>query len=272
MSDYLTGIFPGISHAEYHSMTEYVSNSYLGRLDRCPAAAKVPQEDTPTFAFGRAFHSFLLDGSDTFVKNFTVAPEINRRTKDGKEAWEKFYERNKDKTVISIEDMTTIEDMYSAVSIHPIATALLNKGRSETSIFWTDDETGLRCKVRPDRIPDGDHGVILDLKTVQSADIMAFTRSVMNYGYAREAGMYIEGFNSVSNAKVDAFCFICVEKEKPYRVEVYTLEDLFIDYGKKEFRRLIQIEAECRKRQFWPNWKYGEIRELYLPNWAGGGF
>ena len=139
------------------------------------------------------------------------------------------------------------------------------------SVFWTDEKTGLPCKCRPDRIPAGDHGVILDLKSVRSADIHAFTSACMTYGYAREAGMYIEGFNAVSNAKVDAFVFICVEKEPPYRTEVYTLEDLFIEYGRKEFHRLINIEAECRKNDLWPHWKNQEIRNLYVPNYAGGG-
>jgi hypothetical protein len=92
----------------------------------------------------------------------------------------------------------------------------------------------------------------------------------MSYGYAREAGMYIEGLNSVSNAKVDAFVFICQEKDPPYRVEVFTMEDMFIDYGKHEFHRLINIERDCRKKQFYPNWKFEEIKTLYLPNYAGG--
>ena len=39
------GIYKGISHKDYHTMTEIVSNSYLGRLDRCPAAAKVAFPD-----------------------------------------------------------------------------------------------------------------------------------------------------------------------------------------------------------------------------------
>jgi len=266
------GIFPNVSHNDYHAMKDIASNSYLGRLDKCPAAAKVPMEDTPALLFGRAFHSFILDGEDSFKRDFAVSPPVDRRTKDGKLAYAQFCEGNKDKTIIDTDDVYTIEAMYSAVATHPFAAPLLMVGRSEMSVFWTDEKTGLPCKCRPDRIPDGDHGVILDLKSVRSADIHSFTRDVMTYGYAREAGMYIEGFNTVSNAKVDAFVFICVEKEPPYRTEVYTLDDLFIEYGKQEFRRLIEIEADCRKAGYWPNFKHSEIKQLYLPNWAGGSF
>jgi hypothetical protein len=264
------GIYPNISHDAYHKMTEVVSNSYLGRLNHCPASANIPMAETPALTFGRAFHSFILDGVKSFQRDFAVSPGIDKRTKEGKAAYALFCEESGDKTVISQDDMDSIEEMYGAIVTHPIAAKLLMEGRSEMSVFWTDEKTGLPCKCRPDRIPDGDHGVILDLKSVRSAEIHAFTSACMTYGYAREAGMYIEGFNTVSSAKVDAFVFICVEKEPPYRIEVYTLEDLFIEYGKKEFRRLINIEKECRDNDFWPHWKNEEIKTLYLPNYAGG--
>lgn len=264
------GIYPKISHKEYHDMKDVVSNSYLGRLNHCPASAKVPQEETPALTFGRAYHSFVLDGQESFDREFAVEPETDKRSKEGKAAYAAFCEKNGDKTVISQDDFQSICDMYSALAVHPIAAKLLLEGRSEMSVFWTDEDTGLPCKCRPDRIPEGDHGVILDLKTVRSADIHSFTSACMTYGYAREAGMYIEGFNSVSSAKVDAFVFICQEKDTPYRVEVYTMEDMFIEYGRKEFHRLIGIEKECRDNGFWPHWKNKEIRQLYLPNWAGG--
>lgn len=264
------GIYQNISHADYHAMTDIVSNSYLGRLDKCPAAAKVPMEETPALTFGRAFHSYVLDGQASFERDFAIAPDIDKRTKEGKAEWQLFCEVNAGRTIISMNDMTAIEEMFGAIAIHPFAGPLLQVGRSEMSVFWTDEDTGLPCKCRPDRIPDGEHGVILDLKSVRSADLHAFTSACMNFGYGREAGMYIEGMNAVSSSKVDAFIFICVEKDAPYRTEVYTLEDLFIDYGKKEFHRLIQIEAKCRKDGYYPNYKNDEIKTIYLPNWAGG--
>jgi hypothetical protein len=264
------GIYPNISHSEYHAMKDVVSNSYLQRLNACPAAAKVPMVETPALTFGRAFHSFVLDGEESFKRDFAVLPDMDRRTKEGKAAYALFCEESGDKTIIDAENMETSEAMYSALATHPIAAKLLLEGRSEMSVFWTDEETGLSCKCRPDRIPDGDHGVILDLKTVRSAEIHAFTSACMSYGYAREAGIYIEGLNAVSSSKVDAFVFICIEKDAPYRVEVYTMEDLFIEYGKKEFHRLIGIEAACRESGFWPHWKSDEIKTLYLPNYAGG--
>ena len=264
------GLYPDISHKVYHAMDSIVSNSYLGRLDKCPANAKIPMPDTPALIIGRAFHSIVLDGLESFKKHFAVLPDIDKRTKEGKAAYAQFCEENGAKEVISLPDYEILAEMLSAVATHPIASKLMMEGRSEMSVFWTDEETGLPCKCRPDRIPDGEHGVILDLKSVRNADVHAFTNAVMNYGYAREAAFYIDGFNAVSSAKVDAFVFICVEKEPPYRVETYCLEELFVEDGRREYRRLMATEVECRKNQFWPNYQYSEIMTLYMPGWAGG--
>jgi exodeoxyribonuclease VIII len=264
------GLFPDIKHKVYHAMGDIVSNSYLGRLDKCPANAKIPMPDTPTLIFGRAFHSIVLDGLESFHKNFAVLPDTDRRTKEGKAAYALFCEESGDKDIISVADYEILAEMFSAIAVHPIASKLMLEGRSEMSVFWTDLETGLPCKFRPDRIPDGEHGVILDLKSVRDADVHAFTRAVVNYGYAREAAFYIDGFNAVSSAKVDAFIFICVEKEKPYRTEVYVLDELFVEDGRREYRRLMQVEAECRKNQFWPNFQYSEIMPIFMPGWMGG--
>jgi hypothetical protein len=264
------GLYPDIDHAKYHAMTDEVSNSYLSRLDKCPANAKIPLEDTPTLLIGRAFHSILLDGLETFKKDFAVLPDMDRRTKDGKLAYAQFCEENGGKQIISLDDYESIAAMYSAVATHPIASKLLLEGKSEMSVFWTDQRTGLPCKCRPDRIPDGDHGVILDLKSVRDADAHAFTRDIMRYGYARQAAFYIDGFNAVSDAKVDAFVFICVEKVAPYRTEVYVLDDPFIEFGRQEYRWLLDVEKDCREKNEWVNYKHSEIHTLSMPGWAGG--
>ncbi len=38
------GVYYDIPAAEYHAMEGYISNSYLSRLNICPAAAKVPRK------------------------------------------------------------------------------------------------------------------------------------------------------------------------------------------------------------------------------------
>jgi len=66
------GIYQNISNKEYHAMTDIVSNSYLGRLAKVPAAAKIPLEETEAMKFGRAFHCYVLEGVEIFKTQFTI--------------------------------------------------------------------------------------------------------------------------------------------------------------------------------------------------------
>lgn len=263
------GIFPDISHKEYHADGSAVSNSYLSRLAKCPANAKLKQDETPSLLFGRAVHAYILEGPEAFNSQFAVYPKsIDRRTKDGKQEYSAFLVDNKGKDIISEDDYGTITSMADSVIRHPFAVKLLCQGRSEQSVYWIDKETGIYCKCRPDRIPDGDHGVIVDLKTTADARPKQFLSSVMSYGYDRQAGMYLEGLNAVSSMKVDAFVFIAVEKTAPYMVACYTLSDQFLEYGKIKFHNMLHLEQMCRENDEWPSYQDAELQELEMPNWA----
>ena len=275
------GIYKNISHEDYHNKIDAVSNSYLGRLDRVPAAAKIPQEETDTFAFGRAFHVYLLEGDQEFYKGFSVCETIptkpNKRSTDKTigtyQAW---LESLNGKTPVSIDDYNELVKMRTSAFNHPFASKLLSEGVPETTLIWQDEETGLMCKARPDHTPDGNKGVLLDLKSTKNASEYAFRSDCVKYGYAREAGIYTEGFArlTAANYKDLIFAFIAVEKDPPYRVEVYTLDVDFLDYGVMEFRRLLNIEKKCRDNNFWPNYKNAGAQELqkpsYLKSWEWG--
>ena len=53
------GIYPNIPFREYLKI-EAVSNSYLGRLDECPAKGLIPRKDTDSLGLGRAVHTVVL--------------------------------------------------------------------------------------------------------------------------------------------------------------------------------------------------------------------
>jgi len=264
------GVYADISHDAYHAMMDRVSNSYLSRLDNCPAKARITQDDTPAMAFGRAFHSMILDGAESFNRSFAIAPDMNLRTKDGKEQMAQFAAENAEKTIITQSDNDKIIEMLNAAFRHPFALKLLAQGRSEVSVLWIDPETGIACRCRPDKVPDGNKGVMVDLKSVADASPKAFLNAVLRYGWHREAGVYIEGWNAINGKdSIDSFVLIAVEKEPPYRVEVYVLDDDFLRYGRNEFHRLLNIEKQCREDNFYPHYKSADPVELPLPQWFG---
>jgi hypothetical protein len=259
------GIYYDLSHDDYHAMQGYVSNSYLSRLAICPAAAKVPQEETDAMTFGRAFHSFILDGLTAFSRDVAILPELNLRTNDGKAAKLAFQEANKGKAIISADDLKAIMEMDRSVKAHPMAKNLIGIGANEVSIFWTDPFSGLSCKARPDTIPG--QATLVDLKKCKDASPKGFLRSIIQYRYFVQAAFYLDGMSKVSNEKFDVFAFIAIESAEPYRVGVYTVSQDFINYGRSEYRRLISIEAQCRIDNNWPNYTENEAMELDIPKW-----
>ena len=263
----MQGIIPDLPHREYHAMTEIVSNSYLKKLSTVPAAAKIPYVDTESKLIGRAFHCLMLDTKATFDSLFAIRPEINLRTDAGKKEMEVFKYFNEGKDVLTIDQFNLLQEMMNAVITHPTACTLLTRGVSEQSIFWTDEETGLHCKCRPDRIPDGDHGVILCLKSTKNASKHAFRNDVINLGYYTGAAFYLDGYNIASGKKADSYIFIAVEKKPPYRTEVYVMPDDFIGAGRIEYRRLLHIEKACREGGYWPHFLTADIQELECPNY-----
>ena len=94
-----------ISNKEYRQRPG-ISSSELKKIMITPAHYKHykenPQEDTPALLFGRAAHKYILETYD-FYTEFAVAPNCDRRTKEGKETWAKFVAECEGKDVITQE-------------------------------------------------------------------------------------------------------------------------------------------------------------------------
>jgi hypothetical protein len=259
------GIYEGVSHADYHSITDRVSNSYLSKLAVCPAAARIPQEETQPMVFGKAFHTFILDGMVAFSRDVAISPEVNLRTNSGKEEMAIFRDANKGKSIITPEDVRSIMEMDKAIKAHPLAKNLIGTGTNEVSVFWDDPFSGLPCKARPDKVPG--QKTLIDLKKTRDASPAGFQRAILTYGYHRQAAFYIDGMSNVTKETFDLFAFICVEDSEPYRVEVYTLSQDFIEYGRLEYKMLINIENQCRQKNEYPNYNSPQATEIDLPGW-----
>lgn len=265
------GIYYNIPSKDYHSWTDIVSNSYLGKLAKVPANALIPQEETEAMKFGRLFHTYVLEPerlNDEFVLVEKFPTKPNRRSTESTIAtYTRFIESLNGKQPYTEDDFITISTMKDALMSHPSASKFLQEGISETTLIWEDKETGIMCKARPDRIPHGNKGVILDLKSCVNAAKNAFQSDCVKYGYAREGAIYLEGFSILMNAVYTdlIFCLIAVEKEEPYRVECYTIEPDFLEWGYGEFHRLLQIEKVCREQKFYPHYNNAGVESLFKP-------
>lgn len=221
-------------------------------------AQENPGEDTPALFEGRAAHKLILE-PETFTEEFAIAPVCDRRTKEGKEIYQNFIEASEGKEVITAESMTKITEMAEALKQNETAIKFL-KGLHEKSFFWTDAETGEKCKVRPDCLAEVEgKKYIVDYKTTESCADGAFERSVRYYGYKFQAGMYREGV--FQNTFDDyGFVFVAQEKKAPYASRVYICSDDFIREGYEQFRKALDMYHYCKENDDW----YGYADEVLM--------
>ncbi|MCK5132371.1 MAG: PD-(D/E)XK nuclease-like domain-containing protein, partial [Candidatus Sabulitectum sp.] len=69
------------------------------------------------------------------------------------------------------------------------------------------------------------------------------------------------------NRLYDAFVIIAIEKEPPYMVGTYLMDEELIEYGREEYKELLELNKGYKKSGFYPPYKSGELETLYKPQW-----
>lgn len=264
-----------MTNEAYHADITRIGKSGLDLISRSPAhywaryldPNREREEPTPALILGTAVHSAILEPND-FEARYRTLPEINKRTTAGKAEFEALMEHAKANKLVFLSqyDLDKCRRMRDAVHKHPAAQLLLAKGVAEQTLMWTDEETGAKCKARPDWLSE-DTGYIVDVKTTEDASPVGFAKSVYNYRYHVQAPWYLDGhLNSIGHA-AEGFAFIAVEKTPPYAVSVYYVTPDVYVLGKKTYLRDLKTYMECLRNNNWPGYSQ-DFQALQLPAWA----
>ena len=252
---------------------EGIRRSDLWRMEDSPEKFKYfldhPVEQTPAMAFGSACHKYVLE-LDDFDSEYVTAPNINRRTNAGKEEWERFCELNAGETVISPDDMQVMAEMREALRRCPLAKKLLfGKGEVEVPLFWTDKETGEKCKAKLDRLVKYNRRpYIVDYKTCQNAETFKFNSEIWRLGYYFQAGMYAEGYKAANRKKkLPGFLFVAQEKKPPYSMNVIEVSEDVMTAGVVKFHELLKKMHECREADLWAGYVNDIPNDAFVPTW-----
>lgn len=261
-----------MTEKEYNE-AEGVRRSDLWKMEDSPEKFKFyqthPFERTPAMAFGSACHKRVLEPAD-FSSEYAVAPNVNRVTKEGKAQWAAFCEENEGKEILKQEDVDTMDAMARAILMCPLADKLINhKGLTEVPFFWTDRETGEKCKVKLDRLVTFNRRkYVVDYKTTQCAETQRFNSEVWKLGYYMQAAMYTEGVQKARKMKKrPGFLFVCQEKKPPYAVNVIEVTDEVMRAGDLKFHELLRKFHECKKADLFPGYVDDVPNETTLPGW-----
>ena len=266
------GVYAGISNADYHAGPG-ISKSGLDILAKSPAhywdrylsPSRQRQAETAAMAFGTAFHTAVLEPHE-FGK-WVVLDKVDRRTKEGKAAAEEAEARaaRQGGRVIARADMDLIAAMNTAILSHPVAEHL-ETGVPELSVYWIDEESGVFCRCRPDWLGAS---AVVDLKTTDDASPRGFIRSSYIHRYWVQAAFYIDGL-AANGINMPYFIFAACEKNRPYPVVAYNATNEAIEAGRREYRRLLKLYADCAASNTWPG--YELWADMDLPGWASERF
>lgn len=261
--------FRGMPADQYHASTALGSSVLRNVLRASPAHAAAAMDDESNQAqqLGTAIHAAILE-PDTFTASVAIAPEVDKRTKDGKARWESFLETTAGRTVITAEQGETLArvmDSYKTLSNIPRLIEMCPE--RELSVFAHDVEADFSIKARLDAY-DFNTGLVVDVKTTSKhASREDFERAIASggWGYGLQACHY-RRVCRLANVPFSDFVFLVIETVKPFGVAAFALDSDVIDMYEAEVTRGIALWAKASKAgrfEAWPD----EVQRIGVPAW-----
>lgn len=254
--------------ATYHARPELSSSGARQVLNECPARywfdRQHPPEPSDALNVGDAAHEWLLEGDSWPLRHGVLPESHNPRTKDGQQQIADIRESGK--RPLKWGEFETIKAMVKALREHPFAGAAFRNGKPEQSLFWADDDSGLRLRARLDWLPN--KGTIFaDYKTTRSAEPGYLQKAMYDYGYHQQAEWYMTAVRSLGICDRPQFLFVFQEKEPPFIVTCVVPHEDALGWAKIQNRKARHIVAECTRTGHWPGYA-DDVITLDLPGWA----
>lgn len=276
-----TGLFSGISNAEYHSGPG-ISSSSVKHYLKTPRTYQAYNDGEITFTAsgvmdtGTVTHCMVLQPEEIHDQ-IIIEPELREPTEKQREAktikadiqerievWDEFDKQKGGKLVVSAKQYDDARFMSDAVLADPECRQLLNNGVAEMSGWYKDEETGLLLKYRPDwKNPD----YLADLKTCADASEHGFRKSIEKFKYHVSSSHYLEGENILEGNDHRTFIFMCVENKAPWLVSVYVLEEESLKHGEWLRRKALNGINESMETGLYPSYNNGIAKSIGISNY-----
>lgn len=177
--------------------------------------------------------------------------------------YKRFLSQNEGKTIIDRGLFDKVCRMRDAILNLPLPHNLdstlgdlIREGESEKTIFWTDQETGIVCRIRIDNLFSN---LILDIKTCGDAREKEFLEfMLLKQDLDLQAAMYHEGVKAYTGKSLN-FMFIAVEDEAPHSVVLHETGPgtQFFENGMAKFRYALSTLAKARRDQSFQDYSGG---------------
>ena len=261
-------------NAEYHSDTTAISNSGLKLVIQNPAlyyyqklSGLYQPKPKKHFDEGTALDEAILRPSSYVGEHVIHYPQSCLTAAGSKHSakCKEFDEANPGK--VCVKESDEICRWIHAIRMHKAARSLLETDCTyQSTIAWHDEDFGVNRRSRFDCLHK-DGALIVDLKTTATdASPRECANECAKWGYHRQASFYRDAVAAMFGQYVP-FVFIFVAKEPPYRVEVFELDNKFIEIGRQQNERGLATYAKCLKSGVWMPETHGRILKLAPPGW-----
>jgi len=183
-------------------------------------------KESPAMKLGTAVHQALLEPDD-FYDIYHIIEKIDKRTKAGKDEYQKQIELADNKIILESDTHNIIKEILKSFRDNELAQKYC-KGEIELSHYLKHE--GVDVRVRPDCI-NRISNFISDVKTCHDNSPEGFKRDIYKWGYHLQAAFYMDMLG------IDNFKFIAVTTSYPHTVEVYSLDEDTIEFGRSAWQQ-----------------------------------
>lgn len=196
------------------------------------------QEEKSFFHFGNAFELALMSpiefeqkvaiikDSEWIQDALKENPDLQKPRSSGtyQKANKEFIQANKGKYLINDtgkESYETIKLMLASCMQDKVIQGLIRNTEYQLTIFWTDPQTGLKLKTRPD-ICKRKKNIVVNVKTTEDGSPKGFSKELVNYDYPMQAAHEITGCLEMGVIDtIDNYFWLVCEKVAPYNATIY---------------------------------------------------
>ena len=253
-----------VSVAEYEAARGSYMSSHLlelfrssPRLCQWKLAGLLPSVDSPAYSFGRAVHTYLLEGPEVFGARYKVGDgPINEKTgkpfgKDSQKYADWYKEATKDGAeVIDSASLEVLQGMRDSLAETPDALEEFRSGEPEVTVrgFLAH---GIECQSRLDWFDaDGPVQRIVDLKTTENLD--RFHRDFFSFGYDRQLAFYAMMIRA-AYGRLPRVSVVAIEKRQPYRVGCWLITEETLETAKADVETSLRHFAALKEvSEPWP--------------------
>jgi hypothetical protein len=235
--------------------------------------ATAPDVETEAKRFGKAAHVALLE-PERFGDCYRVLPadrpkdlrhlrdaaKPSQSTLDSIAWWDEWTAGEAGTVTLEAGEFALIQAMAASLralrmdfpGVTITAGELFATCRTEVTVRWVDEETGLACKARADLYSE-EFGFVGDPKFCRGASWAAFARDVNQFCYHLQHAHYCEGFRACG-APLKAFAYFPVEKEAPHVPASWCVGPASEARGWEIRQKAMTKLARCLQRNEWPGY------------------